>query len=1204
MNPMNSDKKTTFNSGEKLKVFISSTMFELRDVREVVSESLLNRGIYAWVYEVNAGARPESVAESSLIDVESSDIYIGIFWKDYGQVTIKEFKHARTLGKPCFIYIRDKDTSRDQALQDFLKREVYDPERGLAYTYFDKSIKLGEQIANDIMSWIVRSHRDMTAEIKAARVSSKELSRIKIEVERLQNASKNQLPIGTSLDYLAQQMRVWFETLGYRFETSELRDSSFFEWIINIQVRRGYERILVRGIEGEAEISDIHQLRSSVDTHKADEGWLVAVKRISQAAANEIEKPENSSLFCYTFDELIDENADFNRYIEWLESEVKRLGIDKMYIPLSCIKEEFDPKDNKKLGVSIYDKNNGWIDGYIDRWLDDPSKEHISILGEFGTGKTWFVLHYAWSALQRYLDAKKRGVERPRLPLVVPLRDYAKAVSVESLFSEFFFRKHEIPLPGYSAFEKLNRMGKFLLIFDGFDEMAAKIDRQKMVNNFWELARVVVPGAKAVLTCRTEHFPEAIEGQALLGAELKASTANLSGEPPQFEVLELQKFSDEQVYQLLSLRTEPDVAKHIIANSQLLDLARRPIMSELIIDALPEIEAGRPIDLPRLYLYAVYRKMESDIKAERTFTSLADKLFFMCEVSWEMLSSDSMSLNYREFPERLRRLFGLMVHEQKDLDHWHYDMMGQTMLVRNAYGDYTPAHRSLIEFFVAYKFVAELGILAHDFCELAKSQSHIDWNFQPQTYAWSNYFNRITDDEGQIKSIPPLEGFNGESIDKLAETFGLRPLSKAILVMMEKMFVDDDAAIKETLLRNILNTADNTPNKVGLVGGNSATLLAKYTQESLRGIKMQRVNLDYADLSGADISESDVSSASLKFVRFHGTNLSKTNLKNSDLSNAIFQDIRTINSIAFSPNGKYLAIGGDDSLVHLWDISNGIDWSFSLHGHKSAIKCICWSGNSEIIASGDKNGLIFIWDANRREKMFSCNIGSDVSNLCFGKETFWVFAEKYDFPRIIEIELNRGIVRGAQNSCVKFISYNKIPYFDGDISISIQQDNKIPISESNKNNSIIHFFKILRGNSYYMLMDSQQMESQLMDINYQKSLIAFVKDYKVIVAFCEPNGFYETLDIVAPATCVSINLEGNRIATGTSNGEILIWDICRYFSQDGKVPNSNYGKAIQILKQKLNCSKLKIKGAKGIKGNAPSGTGKLIDWLIERGAIS
>ena len=86
----------------------------------------------------------------------------------------------------------------------------------------------------------------------------------------------------------------------------------------------------------------------------------------------------------------------------------------------------------------------------------------------------------------------------PTFALVIPLRDYAKAISVESLFSEFFFRKHEIPLPGYSAFEQLNRMGKFLLIFDGFDEMAAKVDRQKMINNFWELTRVVIPGAKVI----------------------------------------------------------------------------------------------------------------------------------------------------------------------------------------------------------------------------------------------------------------------------------------------------------------------------------------------------------------------------------------------------------------------------------------------------------------------------------------------------------------------------------------------------------------------------------------------------------------------------------------------------------------------------------------------------------------------------------
>ena len=106
----------------------------------------------------------------------------------------------------------------------------------------------------------------------------------------------------------------------------------------------------------------------------------------------------------------------------------------------------------------------------IDRWLEDPCKEHISILGEFGTGKTWFTHHYAYQLMKKYLEAKEKGLKRPRLPLGIQLRDYSKALNSESLFSDFFFRKHEVPLPGYSAFEQLNRMGKLLLIFDGFDE--------------------------------------------------------------------------------------------------------------------------------------------------------------------------------------------------------------------------------------------------------------------------------------------------------------------------------------------------------------------------------------------------------------------------------------------------------------------------------------------------------------------------------------------------------------------------------------------------------------------------------------------------------------------------------------------------------------------------------------------------------------
>ncbi|AFZ17154.1 putative NTPase (NACHT family) [Allocoleopsis franciscana PCC 7113] len=736
---------------------------------------------------------------------------------------------------------------------------------------------------------------------------------------------------------LAQQMRGWFETLGYRFERYEVWEDTYFEWIINIPVRRNrYDRILVRGIEGEAGIRDVAALRQSVEEQRTDEGWLVTARRISRAARDEVEKEENRHLGCYTFDELLDQDADFSGYLDWLEAEVKRRDIEKKYVPLACTKEEIDLVTKRRLAVSRYDERDGWIDGYIDLWLDDSAKEHISILGEFGTGKTWFAFHYAWTALQRYRDAQKRGVERPRLPLVIPLRDYAKAVSVESLFSEFFFRKHEIPLPGYSAFEQLNRMGKLLLIFDGFDEMAARVDRQEMINNFWELAKVVVPGSKVILTCRTEHFPEAKEGRVLLNAELQASTAALTGETPQFEVLELEKFNDEQIHQVLLFQAEPATVEQVMRNSQLLDLARRPVMTELILEALPDIEQGKPVDMSRVYLYAVRRKMERDIRAERTFTSLADKLYFLCELSWEMVSSDQMSLNYRLFPERIRRLFGSMVREEKDLDHWHYDMMGQTMLIRNSDGDYTPAHRSLLEFFVAYKFAAQLGALAADFTELAQAQSHLDGGAAPQNYTWSSYFRRQMDEAGRIVPIACLKGFVREDLAQLRGAFGQAPLTKAVMDLIVPMLdsisppfstgalvrrtggdhqdVAEGRSPQPSLTRGAKNespfieileaTRGKTEDEVGYVGGNAATLLVKVDKGAIEG----------RDLSRAVIKGADFSNASLS-----GVNLAEANLADS----AFTKIFGTVFAVAFSPDGKLLATGGSDGVVRFWDVTSG-----------------------------------------------------------------------------------------------------------------------------------------------------------------------------------------------------------------------------------------------------------------------------------------
>ncbi|MBG1260639.1 NACHT and WD40 repeat domain-containing protein, partial [Nostoc commune] len=881
-----------------------------------------------------------------------------LFLELFRQQKIKQvFRKAFDHNNPSILLSEVEAFLNADALGEEIRTLRLDIRREVAAfaTVFIEVVKRSRTPADVLMNQHIGSLHKRIAIITEQLDRLPTLEGIRTEIARLAAQSYLALPVGTETLLamsphqnkcraitLAQQMRGWFETLNYNFEKHEIWEDNYFEWIIHIPVRRNrFDRVLVRGIEGEAGLSDVMALRQSVEAQNTDEGWLVTARRISRAARDEVDKEENRDLECLTFDELIDQDADFSGYVDWLKAEIKRREIDKKYVPLGCRKEEFDPLTKRRLGVSRYDERDGWIDGYIDVWLDDPAKEHISILGEFGTGKTWFAFHYAWTALQRYRDAQKRGVERPRLPLVITLRDYARALNVENVLAGFFFTQHNIRLNS-NVFDQLNRMGKLLLIFDGFDEMVAKCDRQQMINNFWELAKVVVPGSKVILTCRTEHFPEAKEGRALLNTELQASTANLTGETPQFEVLELEKFNDEQIRQVLSFNAELTTVEQVMGNSQLLDLARRPVMTELILEALPEIEAGKPVDMSRVYLYAVRHKMERDIKAERTFTSLADKLYFLCELSWEMLSTDQMSLNYRLFPDRIRRLFGAAVREEKDLDHWHYDMMGQTMLIRNADGDYTPAHRSLLEFFVAYKFAAELGILPPDFTELAQAQSYLDITATPENYTWSLYFRPRTNEAEQLLPILPLKRFISESLEQLQPTFGHAPLTKAVMDLLVPM-LDNCSPLLEILDA----TRGKKDCEVGYVGGNAATLLVKVDKRALEG-----KNLSQAVIWSAD---------------FTNANLHRINFAEANLIDCTFTKVLgSVLTVAFSPDAKLLATGDYSGVVCLWEAASGREL-LTYKGHSSTVRTVVFSPDGQTLASGSEDQTVRLWNINSGE---------------------------------------------------------------------------------------------------------------------------------------------------------------------------------------------------------------------------------------------
>jgi WD40 repeat protein len=109
-------------------------------------------------------------------------------------------------------------------------------------------------------------------------------------------------------------------------------------------------------------------------------------------------------------------------------------------------------------------------------------------------------------------------------------------------------------------------------------------------------------------------------------------------------------------------------------------------------------------------------------------------------------------------------------------------------------------------------------------------------------------------------------------------------------------------------------------------------------------------------------------------------------------STLLFQSLEDdmITSLAYSPDGQYLASGGFDSFVRLFDVADR-----SLHtvfeGHSDRIQSVCFSPNGKILASASNDGSIRLWDVDAEDGSCLVNLSGhhthhDVTSVEFSSD--------------------------------------------------------------------------------------------------------------------------------------------------------------------------------------------------------------------------
>jgi hypothetical protein len=154
---------------------------------------------------------------------------------------------------------------------------------------------------------------------------------------------------------IAKQIHDWLTALRYEFEDHEDCQPDYCEWIIRVNNDwDGFNRVLIRGIRGEAGIQDFNDLKVSVNSLAVDRGFLIVTRRVSPIVKSELKQECNKNLRCLNLDDFIDMRVNFTPYIEWLEKEIETKGIDRKYVSLACEKAEIGLNNQSSIDPKNY----------------------------------------------------------------------------------------------------------------------------------------------------------------------------------------------------------------------------------------------------------------------------------------------------------------------------------------------------------------------------------------------------------------------------------------------------------------------------------------------------------------------------------------------------------------------------------------------------------------------------------------------------------------------------------------------------------------------------------------------------------------------------------------------------------------------------------------------------------------------------------
>jgi WD40 repeat protein len=96
-------------------------------------------------------------------------------------------------------------------------------------------------------------------------------------------------------------------------------------------------------------------------------------------------------------------------------------------------------------------------------------------------------------------------------------------------------------------------------------------------------------------------------------------------------------------------------------------------------------------------------------------------------------------------------------------------------------------------------------------------------------------------------------------------------------------------------------------------------------------------------------------------------------------------------TVAFSPVGSTLAMGGNDGQVYLWNEATGNSGRTLLAPGGAAVTSLAFSPNDQAVVAGEMNGLIYVWDLPKHRLTTLLDpSASPIESVAFSPNSSWL----------------------------------------------------------------------------------------------------------------------------------------------------------------------------------------------------------------------